>query len=590
MASGSFFKRPGVLLLLGLGVIGGLVSLAEKVLSNGASVEKRTVLADASQPRTSPAFSPDGRKLAFCTKPLGGGETAFRISVTETGAAARFTRGAGSEISPAFSPDGKKLAFLRLDDQGAQAVVVPLNAIGDAAKERVLPLGWDDKEVEAERSKDRPTRAIAWTTDGKSLVVMEPPALALLSLETGKLRPVTRPGEGLADRSPAISSDGFHLAFAMGTSEAGSEGADIYTCDLGGGGLTRLTYDNDDIRGLDWSADGREVIYAAARGGGWHLWRISAAGGSPREILSAGNDARDPAIARAGNKLAFVQAPAVESIWRKRLGAEKDGAEGDDSGGEPLIRTGAAETYPSFSPDGRQVADISNQSGQEEVWLTDVESGSRARVTNFHGARLRGVRWSPDGRTLAIGEMNGGRAIFTVAASARNGYPAPLRLASGSNASFSHDGKSIYYEAGGTIFKARTDGSGAKVLAGAPANGPEESADGQSVFFRRGRSIWRVPSAGGNAEEAIEPEHFLFGAVFAAVPGGLYYLEFNRNFREVDLAFYRYSDSKARKVLRTSGTDGSFGEGFTVSTDAKTVLYAKVDRGQTNLALVESFR
>jgi Tol biopolymer transport system component len=612
MASGTFFKRPGVLLVLGLGVVGGLVSLAERVVSSRGSTEKRTVLADLSQSRNSSAFSPDGRRIAFCARPANGSQGDFRISMSEvapgTSSGTALTRGVGSETSPAFSPDGKRLAFLRLNDEGAQAVLAPVGALGDASAERVMPLGWNSKDVDAERSKDRPTRAIAWTGDGKSLVVIEPPALALLAVDTGKLQRITSPGDEQADRSPAISPDGYHLAFVRGAlgSEAGGEGADIYICGLGGGGLTRLTYDNDEIRGLDWGADGREVVYAAARGTGWHLWRIPAAGGSPREILSAGNAAGDPAIARAGNKLAFTEAPVTESIWRQRLDLEKAEAEKGD-GGAPWIRTGASETYPSFSPDGRQVADISGQNGNQEVWLTNVETGGRTQVTNFRGPTLRGVRWSPDGKTLLIDERNGGAAIYAVAASARRGNPAPVHVTSGANASFSRDGKwiyyvaganaaftrdrqSTYYDGGGALFSARPDGSGVELVTGPPASGPEESADGKFVYFRRGRTIWRVPFAGGNAEEVVEPEHSLFGSSFAAVPDGLYYLEFDRSSRAVDLAFYRFSTSKSSEVLRMTDAGGSSGAGFTISPDGKTVLYPKIDRSQTNLVLIENFR
>ncbi len=622
MATASFFKRPGVMLVLGLGLVGGLVSLADKLVSNRGSAEKRSVLADPSQSRICPAFSPDGRKLAYCVRPASGAQGEFRISVSEvspgTTSGAAFTRGEGGETSPAFSPDGKKLAFLRLNGQGARAVVVPVNAIGDAAAERVLPLGWDDKELEAERSKDRPTRAIAWSRDGKSLVVISPPALALLALDSGKLQRITNPeeeqpdlrpkfspegmsidtgkpqrmpGEETADRSPAVSPDGYHVAFVRGTlsRDTGGEGADIYTCEPGGGGLTRLTFDNDEIRGLDWSADGRELVYAAARGNGWHLWRIAAAGGSPREILSAGNAAGDPTIARAGNKLAFAEAPVTESLWRQRIDLEKNGGETDATAAEPFIRTEAAETYPSFSPDGRQVADISNQTGNEEVWLTEVESGARAQVTNFHGPTLRGVRWSPDGKTLAIGERDGGGAIFSVPASARGGKPAPVHITGGANASFSRDGKSIYYDVGPMIYSAAPDGSRARSLTGPPAIRPEQSADGQFIYFQRGRSIWRVPSAGGKEEEVIEPEHILIGSPLAAVPGGLYYLQFDRSARAVDLAFYRFSTSKSGEVLRLKGAGGSIG-GFTISPDGKTVLYAKTDRSRTNLVVIENFR
>ena len=558
--------------------------------------------------------------MAFCARPANGGQGDFRISVSRLAAGriseATFTRGVGSETSPAFSPDGQKLAFLRLNDRAAQAIVARVDALGNAAAERALALDWPADEVDAERARNQPSRAIAWTADGKSLVVMAAPALALLSLETGKLQRITKPGDNLADQSPAVSPDGRSLAFVRSTlmreeGEEGNEGADIYTCDLSGGNLARLTYDNDEVSGVDWSADGREIVYAAARGTGWHLWRIFAAGGSPREILSAGAGASEPAVARAGHKLAFTDASASESIWRRPVDSKSEGeknrTEKQEAGGEPWIRTGASETYPAFSPDGRQVADISNQGGNEEVWLTDVQTGARAQVTNFHGPVLRGVRWSPDGKMLLINAINGGPAIDAVPASARVGNPAPVHVASGFNPAYSRDGKSIYYVAGksaaytrkgksalyvmgGALYKARPDGSEAKVLVQPPASSPEESADGRSVYFRRGRTIWRVSSDGGKAEEAIEPEHNLLGASYAAVPGGIYYLEFDRPARAVDLAFYRFSSSKTSEVLRMTDAEGSSGAGFTISPDGNTILYPKIDRSQTNLVLIENFR
>jgi hypothetical protein len=208
---------------------------------------------------------------------------------------------------------------------------------------------------------------------------------------------------------------------------------------------------------------------------------------------------------------------------------------------------------------------------------------------------------------LLIDARDGGAAIFSVPAAARSGNPAPMHITSGSNASFSRDGKSIYYvaganaaftrkgkstyyEGGGALFQARPDGSGAEMLAPPPASGPEESADGKSVYFRRGGYIWRVPSSGGNAEEAIDPEHNLFGSCFAAVPGGRYYLEFDRSFRAVDLVFYRFSTSKSSEVLRITGAGGSSGAGFTISPDGNTVVYPKIDLSQTNLVLIENFR
>ena len=195
----------------------------------------------------------------------------------------------------------------------------------------------------------QPLPAVSWTRDGKSLAVVETgeeqlPAIALVSLADGTVRRITQPPEGSeGDSTPAVWPDGNTLAFVRAT---GPDSADIYLCDLAGGDMRRLTFDDRAIRGIAWTPDGQEVVYAANRADRWRLWRVPAYGGSPRQIAIAGGQAHyPPSRPRAAAWL--TDSPSVSAIWRAALGAP-------DSGERPSFAPWAASPRPRTRPMARE--------------------------------------------------------------------------------------------------------------------------------------------------------------------------------------------------------------------------------------------
>lgn len=58
------------------------------------------------------------------------------------------------------------------------------------------------------------------------------------------------------------------------------------------------------------------------------------------------------------------------------------------------------DTQPTFSPDGRSIAFISDRSGSDNVWLVDPEGGDPKQVTKE--TELSSPSWSPDGQFIAV--------------------------------------------------------------------------------------------------------------------------------------------------------------------------------------------
>ena len=79
---------------------------------------------------------------------------------------------------------------------------------------------------------------------------------------------------------------------------------------------------------------------------------------------------------------------------------------GQDGAGTPLADIAGFAWYPRFSPDGTRVAFAVSETpvgGDADVWVLDIERGTRTRLTSEGNNRFYPV-WSPDGSQLAFAD------------------------------------------------------------------------------------------------------------------------------------------------------------------------------------------
>ena len=186
--------------------------------------------------------------------------------------------------------------------------------------------------------------------------------------------------------SPTLSADGKRLAFTLN--------GDIWVYDLKRPSMVRLTFGGG-YGNLLWSADGQYIVFRAAGGIFW----IHAAGtGHPEPLIESKNPQLPWSFTPDGKRLAFVEIdPATGAdIWTVPV---ENGGSGLRAGKpEVFLKTPFQERTPMFSPDGRWLAYMSNESGVYQVYVqTFPQRGGKQQISPERGGY---PAWSRSGNEL----------------------------------------------------------------------------------------------------------------------------------------------------------------------------------------------
>ena len=539
-----------------------------------------------------PAFSPDGKKIAF-TWSGEKNEYDIYIKPVDGGPQRRLTNNPAPDLCPVWSPDGAYIAFSRLSETDAGIFITPATG---GAERKVYSTTWNDPRY----------ACIDWSPDGKSLAFQdrgapqEPSSIFLLSLETLKKRKLTSPPEPHwnGDRNPVFSPDGKTLAFLRDSSV---DTEDIYLVPVASGETRRLTFDNAPLSRMDWTSDGTEIVFPSPRGNAnVRLWKVAISGGAPEPAAVGGEGTIALTVSRHGNRLAYAKASqGTDDIWRIELSK----ATGRGSSPLKFIASTRDEETPKYSPDGRSIAFASDRSGSMEIWRCDSDGSNLVQLTNFGGPLGGGPRWSPDGRWIAFDSRPEGHSQIYVI-NAEGGQP--RRITTGKSddivPSWSKDGKWIYFSSnrGGEqqMWKVRAEGGEAVRLTGRAGFWGEESPDGKFFYYeaKTGEiwSIWRIPVNGDLGTPVVKLGHWgSFGwsggpADWAVVESGIYFVS-PENWPQRDIKFFSFATGQLKQIFRIGKERGL--PGLAVSPDGRWILYTQLEGGGgSDIMLVENFR
>lgn len=455
----------------------------------------------------------------------------------------RMTVNSARDVYGRFSPDGKWIAFSSDRNGNLDVYIMPA---GGGAPKQLTTHSADDT-------------VLGWSADSRSILFSSNrgedfmPQLYLVGIEGGMQ---WKAGTDMGVQA-SYSPDGKRLAYNQKSQVywrkyyRGAYQSDIMVMDIAAKRFTQLT----DFDGLDswpmWGHDGSIYFVSDRDGNGLtNVWRVSETGGKADRVTAfKSGDVRWPSISSDGRVIMFEH---DFGIWKLDVSSKKAtpitlnidaeteenltemqsfNSQADDFDLAPSSRRiaisihGEIFTAPveegdvkqitdsssrdrsvGYSPDGKWLSYISDQSGREEIYVVPVDGSAPAQQLTDIDALKLSYSWSPDSKTIAFTASDDTLRILamatkqvTVLDSSRFGnLGAPV---------WSPDSKWVAYsksDASRTTDVYILASSGAEkephrvTFDSNNDTNPRFSPDGRKLFFQR------VEASGGNTPNSIQ--------------------------------------------------------------------------------------
>jgi Tol biopolymer transport system component len=183
-------------------------------------------------------------------------------------------------------------------------------------------------------------------------------------------------------------------------SSGASGNLEIWIANADGSASRQLTSDRGVVAYPCACPGGRTILFTSLRvTGSAHVWRMDPEGGSLRQVTSGSGELFSE-CSPDGKWLAYTQNLASPTLWKAPL-----------EGGKPIHLGEEVASYPSVSPDGKQIAAVLYGKDKPGVAIRSSEGGKPSQYLDLPAGQ---VRWSADGAALLYAKSEAGASNIWV--------------------------------------------------------------------------------------------------------------------------------------------------------------------------------
>lgn len=332
----------------------------------------------------------------------------------------RLTKSDAIELSPVWSPDSQRLAYFSyLPPQRPTAEAATPTPQAETVTPTPEPLTPEDlaqrrlilRDLSSAEEKvladSLPFQAnfvsLSWSPDGTAIVytaITDPSqrplraSLRVVDVASGRQ---TAPAGDVQGFLPVWSPDGSKIAFMAYVGEpdeSGQQESEPFVMDANGGNIRQLATRLGVDFSLAWSPDGRRIAWwgqdPASRTN--HLFLTDVDGGEFKDLGTGSNPVWSP----DGRRIAFLEEEAPPpGVFLLRPGVDIFVLDVETGERTNLTPDSGRERWPTWSPDGQQIAFVSERDNRNgEIYVMNADGSDVRRLTD-NDLREGMLAWSP---------------------------------------------------------------------------------------------------------------------------------------------------------------------------------------------------
>ena len=233
----------------------------------------------------------------------------------------------------------------------------------------VLPNGTDPDTLTTNSLEEAEPR---WSSDAGTIIFERIDGdNDVWTMSAGGANEVPHVQDASSDSDPDIHPSSFGPGRIVFESDRTGED-EIYTMNLDGTNLKRLTSKGATNAEPAWSPSGGKIAFHSERNGDDEIMVMRANGKDKKLLTSNGVDDQEPEWSPTGNRIVFdsLRNGGDDEVVRMKADGSKERAltDNDDNDDEP-----------DFSPDGTRIVFESDRDGDDEIWTMDL-AGSAASL------------------------------------------------------------------------------------------------------------------------------------------------------------------------------------------------------------------